>query len=149
MHGAYGVGVWYAITTQPDKGLLERKRGYGGSCGKGKRKDCGEDCSLQRREPPVKSFLNVPAEPKDPSWFKCLWMLPPVCYKGNNQWLLIWDLTWDAHRSVMVVTYMGTPVEEALVSIIMQSEGAVIHIKYDTTAGPPLLLDPSHPMDAT
>ena len=56
------------------------------------------------------------------------------------------NLTWDTHRSVVVVTYIGTPVEEACVSIRMQSEGVVIHIEYGTTSALLSALNPSYPL---
>ena len=45
----------------------------------------------------------------------------------------------------MIVTEIGTPVQEALVTIGMQSEWAVIHIEYDTIAALPSVLKISYP----
>ena len=48
----------------------------------------------------------------------------------------------------MVVTAIGTPVEEALESIGIQSEGSVIHVEHDTTAPLASEMERTHKTDA-
>ena len=76
-------------------------------------------------------------ETETPSSMARLSTLTPLCYSGSILEPTVGNRVWDPHRSILIVTAIGTPLEEALVSIGMLTSESVTHLEYDADAGLP------------